>query len=81
MVQDLESCRKKVVGKPYEGEPHVRFEVAGARNVIRSESARQLPTLPAVLKRPKTCRLSTAELKRYVRKINHEIPIDSDCQW
>ncbi len=24
--------RVKVVGKPYEGEPHVRFEVAGAGN-------------------------------------------------
>jgi len=27
--QGLERPRKKVVGKPYEGEPHVRFEVAG----------------------------------------------------
>ena len=27
--QRLERVRTKVVGKPYEGEPHVRFEVAG----------------------------------------------------
>ena len=25
----LECRRQKVVGKPYEGKPHVRFEVAG----------------------------------------------------
>jgi len=28
-LHNLESCRKKVVGEPYEGKPHVRFEVAG----------------------------------------------------
>ena len=28
VAQDLESTRKKVVGEPYEGGPHVRFEVA-----------------------------------------------------
>ncbi len=27
--QRLERVRKKVVGKPYEGDPHVRFEGAG----------------------------------------------------
>jgi hypothetical protein len=32
-VRNLERARKKVVGKPYEGEPHVRFDVAGAGNV------------------------------------------------
>ena len=32
VVQDLESPRKKVVGEPYEGKPHVRFEVAGDGN-------------------------------------------------
>ena len=31
-LQDLESRRKKVVGEPYEGKPHVRFEVAGDGN-------------------------------------------------
>ncbi len=31
----LESSREKVVGKPYEGEPHVRFEVAGDGNQDR----------------------------------------------
>ena len=31
----LECLRKKVVGKPYEGEPHVRFEVAGDGNQDR----------------------------------------------
>ena len=31
-VEGFESRRKKVVGKPYEGEPHVRFEVAGNGN-------------------------------------------------
>jgi hypothetical protein len=30
--QDLESRRRKVVGEPYEGKPHVRFEVAGDGN-------------------------------------------------
>lgn len=29
---DLESCKKKVVGEPDEGKPHVRFEVAGDEN-------------------------------------------------
>jgi hypothetical protein len=29
---NLESCRKKVVGEPDEGKPHVRFEVAGDGN-------------------------------------------------
>ena len=29
---DLVSRRKKVVGEPYEGKPHVRFEVAGDGN-------------------------------------------------
>ena len=28
-VQDPERLKKKVVGEPYEGKPHVRFEVAG----------------------------------------------------
>ena len=32
MVEGLESHKKKVVGKPYEGKPHVRFEVAGDGN-------------------------------------------------
>jgi len=27
-----ECYRKNVVGKPYEGKPHVRFEVAGTGN-------------------------------------------------
>jgi hypothetical protein len=29
-LHNLECHGKKVIGKPYEGEPHVRFEVAGA---------------------------------------------------
>ena len=32
VAQNLESRRKKVVGEPYEGKPHVRFEVAGDGN-------------------------------------------------
>jgi hypothetical protein len=32
VVEDLESTREKVVGEPYEGKPHVRFEVAGDGN-------------------------------------------------
>ena len=32
MTEDLESRRKKVVGEPYEGKPHVQFEVAGDGN-------------------------------------------------
>jgi len=31
-VQDLERLKKKVVGEPYQGKPHVRFEVAGDGN-------------------------------------------------
>ncbi|HSG46062.1 MAG TPA: hypothetical protein VLA72_23220 [Anaerolineales bacterium] len=32
MQSNLESRRKKVVGEPDEGKPHVRFEVAGNGN-------------------------------------------------
>ena len=32
MWQSFECCRKKVIGKPCEGEPHARFEVAGDGN-------------------------------------------------
>lgn len=28
----FESCKKKTIGKPCEGEPHARFEVAGDGN-------------------------------------------------
>ncbi|MBE9473865.1 MAG: hypothetical protein IMY85_03175 [Chloroflexi bacterium] len=31
-IQNPESHKKKVVGEPYEGKPHVRFEVAGDGN-------------------------------------------------
>ena len=31
-VQSLENRKKKVVGEPDEGKPHVRFEVAGDGN-------------------------------------------------
>lgn len=39
-------CQKKVVGKPYEGELHVRFEVAGAGNGFE-RIPRQTSTLPS----------------------------------
>ena len=29
MRQSFECCRKKIIGKPCEGEPHARFDVAG----------------------------------------------------
>ena len=32
MWQSFECCGKKVIGKPCEGEPHARFEVAGDGN-------------------------------------------------
>ena len=32
MAHKLARARKKVVGEPYEGKPHVRFEVAGNGN-------------------------------------------------
>lgn len=32
MWQSFECCRKKIIGKPCEGEPHARFEVAGDGN-------------------------------------------------
>ena len=48
MGQDLESSRKKVVGKPYEGKPHVRFEVAGVGDgSCLGMIPRQLSTLRA----------------------------------
>jgi hypothetical protein len=34
-VQSLENRKKKVVGEPDEGKPHVRFEVAGDGNQTR----------------------------------------------
>ena len=37
----------KVVGKPYEGEPHVRFDVAGSGNQDHCPRRHSL-TLPAV---------------------------------
>jgi hypothetical protein len=42
----LRMRQKKVVGKPYEGEPHVRFEVAGAGNGFVG-IPRQTSTLPS----------------------------------
>jgi hypothetical protein len=33
--QSLESSKKKVVGEPDEGKPHVRFDVAGDENQDR----------------------------------------------
>ena len=41
-VKFLECARKKIIGKPCEGEPHARFEVAGDGNAI----ARHCLTLP-----------------------------------
>jgi hypothetical protein len=41
----LECPRRKVVGKPYEGEPHVRFDAAGDGN-LNFCSWRHLLTLP-----------------------------------
>ena len=32
MWQSFECCGKKIIGKPCEGEPHARFEVAGDGN-------------------------------------------------
>jgi hypothetical protein len=37
--RNLESRKKKVVGKPYEGKPHVRFEAAGAGNGLSYNTA------------------------------------------
>ena len=43
VAQDLESRRKKVVGEPYEGKPHVRFEVAGDGNRDMVAASEALP--------------------------------------
>jgi hypothetical protein len=43
VAQDLESRRKKVVGEPYEGKPHVRFEVAGHGDRDRAWAIEALP--------------------------------------
>jgi hypothetical protein len=37
--QDLECPMKKVVGKPYEEKPHVRFDVAEAGNGLDNNTA------------------------------------------
>ena len=39
-MRDLECPGKTVVGKPYEGEPHVRFEVAGDGDVTMGAGLR-----------------------------------------
>ena len=40
--RNLESRRKKVVGEPDEGKPHVRFEVAGDGNQDRVKASEAL---------------------------------------
>ena len=40
--QGLECLKKKVVGKPYKGELHVRFEVAGNGDVLMSVGLRPI---------------------------------------
>ena len=46
-VQGPECLRKKVVGEPYEGKPHVRFEVAGDGNQdVTSQAPSPDPTVP-----------------------------------
>jgi predicted nuclease of predicted toxin-antitoxin system len=43
VAQDLECRRKKVVGEPYEGKPHVRFEGAGNGNRDTAWAIEALP--------------------------------------
>jgi len=50
VVYGLACRRVKVVGKPYEGEPHVRFDVAGGGNQDVGPRRHSL-TLPLLLKR------------------------------
>ena len=38
MRQSFECCRKKIIGKPCEGEPHARFDVAGDGTVNNAPS-------------------------------------------
>ena len=42
-IQNPESPKKKVVGEPYEGKPHVRFEVAGDGNQDMVRASEALP--------------------------------------
>ena len=41
MWQPFECCGKKIIGKPCEGEPHARFEVAGDGNGSYRASGRR----------------------------------------
>ena len=61
MWQSFECCRKKVIGKPCEGEPHARFEVAGDGNGLPSHRL-TLPQSALVVGRiqPRPSRVSIA---------------------
>jgi hypothetical protein len=67
-ARDLESSWTKVVGKPYAGEPHVRFEVAGVGNVATVE----LWTHPAI----ERAGLETLHLPQ--ARQSSTLPVDQD---
>ncbi len=74
MSQGLESHKKKVVGKPYEGKPHVRFEVAGDGNqdmvriVRHSQRKRGAPDRPHLNLRRHSLTLRTVAMAPLIRK-------------
>ena len=57
MWQSFECCGKKIIGKPCEGEPHARFEVAGDGNGL----PRPRLTLPVTVIASEPC---SSELER-----------------
>jgi hypothetical protein len=69
---DLECRKPKAVGEPYEGKPHVRFEVAGGGNQDLGPRRHSL-TLPAEAAKRVSYRpivYSAAPLMRGVRQTN-----------
>ena len=62
MWQSFECCRKKIIGKPCEGEPHARFEVAGDGNGL----PRHRLTLPLI--RPSSGKDTAKTKQRSIRK-------------
>ena len=65
MRQSFECCRKKIIGKPCEGEPHARFDVAGDGIVNNA------PSLDPTLIRPSSGK-DIAKTKGVHREVESE---------
>jgi len=75
VAHKLTRARKKVVGEPYEGKPHVRFEVAGNGNQDKiSQAPFPDPTSGRADKsRPNGKRRLESDLKS--RNMNRQTPV------